>query len=332
MREPELIAKILDELKCLTGKKVSVLQHVGGDYDSMASAFVLSNMLSSWEVNVCGISIPLHISDQAEKMASALGLAVRGDLPQAEAYVAVDAGSPSQLSPFYENLAGELIVIDHHEASREEFKGRVYSSTVYQSTSEMVLELAELAGYGMSGIEASALFAGIYFDTVRLSVADSETLKKLGTLGRRGAFPRTIIQKIESPIEYAERVARIKAVKRAEFYRCSDVLIGVTRVGSYKPAAARTLLAAGAHIALVGDEVNGEAEVTLRQVPEMVDQLRLNLVKDIVEPIISAYSGEGGGHASAAKFRMRGSVDYALERCLNQVSYLLGAPAARVVD
>ncbi|MEM0482307.1 MAG: hypothetical protein QXM16_05425, partial [Nitrososphaerota archaeon] len=143
---------------------------------------------------------------------------------------------------------------------------------------------------------------------------------------------RVLIQKIESPIDYSERVARIKAVKRAEFYRCGDVVIGVTRVSAFKPSAARSLLVVGSHIALVGDEVEGEAEVTLRQVPEMFDQLNLNLAKDVAEPIAKSLSGSGGGHASAAKLRVKGDLGRVLEICVNHISYLLGASPTRVTE
>ncbi|MEM0444891.1 MAG: DHH family phosphoesterase [Nitrososphaerota archaeon] len=332
MRESELISKLIDDLNGLKGKKVAILEHVGGDPDAMASAFVLSNILTSWGVDVRGVSVPLHVSDQTEKMAVALGIILRKDLPEADAYIAVDASSITMLSPFYEDLCGELILIDHHEKSEDKIRGRIYSSTAYQSTSEIILELAESTGYVLSELEASALFAGIYFDTVRLSVADSETLRKVGRLGGYGASPRKIIQQIDSPTDYSERIARIKAVKRAEFYKCGDVLVGITRVSSFKPAAARTLLAAGAHIALVGEEIDGEAEISLRQVPEMMDQLKLNLVKDVVEPIARAFVGEGGGHASAAKLRVKGDLGQVFDRCLNQISYLLGAPTVRVID
>ncbi|MCS7146485.1 MAG: DHH family phosphoesterase [Nitrososphaerota archaeon] len=332
MRERELVAGILEALKGLGGRRAAILLHVGGDPDSLASAYVLSRMLSAWSVDIRSIAVPLNISDHTERMAAALGVSLEVDLPDAEAYVAVDVGSPSQLANFYERLGGELIVIDHHEQGGGLFRGKVFCSTNYQSTSEMVLELAELAGYKLSGAEASALFAGIYFDTVRLTVADSETLKKVGILGELGAEPRTLLQKIDSPIDYSERVARIKAAKRAEFYRCGDVLVGMTRVSAFKPSAARSLLAIGAHIALVGDEEGGEAEVTLRQVPEMVDQLRLNLVKDVVEPIAKTLSGSGGGHASAARLRAKGGLDNILGMCLHQIAYLLGASPVRVAD
>jgi nanoRNase/pAp phosphatase (c-di-AMP/oligoRNAs hydrolase) len=332
MREPDLISQILEALKDLRGKEVAILLHLGGDPDSLASAYVLSGLLTSWSITLRGIAVPNHISDYTERMADIIGVDLRSDLPEAGAYIAIDVGSPSQLAEFYDKVGEELIVIDHHEKGGEQFKGRVFCSTRYQSTSEIVIELAEMAGYRLNSSEASALFAGIYFDTVRLTVADPETLRKVGLLGELGANPRTFIQRIESPIDYSERVARIKAVKRAEFYRCGDVVIGVTRVSAFKPSAARSLLAVGSHIALVGDEVDGEVEVTMRQVPEIFDQLNLNLAKDVVEPIAKSLSGIGGGHAAAAKLRVKGSLDRVLEICVNHISYLLGASPTRVAD
>lgn len=332
MRERSLIVEILETLKGLRGKRAATLLHVGGDPDSLASAFVLNGILSSLSVTPAGIAVPSNISDFTEKMASALNITLAGDLPEADAFIAVDVGSPSQLASFYERIGEDLIVIDHHERGVEPFKGRVFNSTSYQSTSEMMLELAEMAGYRLSSLEASALFVGIYFDTVRLTVADSETLRKIGILGELQADPRTLIHRLESPLDYSERVARIKAAKRAEFYRCGDVLIGVSRVSAFKPSAARSLIALGAHIALIGDEVNGESEVTIRQVPETMDQLRLNLVKDVVEPIAGMMSGTGGGHASAARLRVKGELSRVLEMCVNQICYLIGASPARVAD
>jgi len=327
-----LIEGLLKELQGLRGRSVAILLHVGGDPDALASGYVLSEMLAAWSAEVRGIAVPNGASDQTEKMATILGIRLSKILPEANCYLAVDVGSPSQLASFLDEIKGEVIVVDHHEKVSEPFTGRVYCSPAYQSTSEIVLDLAEAAGYRLSGREASALFAGIYFDTVRLSVADPVTLRKVGVLGEHGADPRELLQRLESPLDYSERLARIRAVRRAEFYRVGDILIGFSRVGAFRVSAARAILALGAHIAIVGDENDGEVEVTLRQVPEMYNQLRLNLVKDVVEPILRTSSGSGGGHASAAKLRVRGEYGRVMELCLQQLSFLLGARPVRVAD
>jgi nanoRNase/pAp phosphatase (c-di-AMP/oligoRNAs hydrolase) len=332
MREPDLIRRLSEDLRDLSGLRVAILTHIGGDPDAVASSFVLGNILRGLSATVEGVAVPLYISDNAGRVASILNMELSNDLPETEMYVAVDTGSPSQLGPFSDAVGSNLMVIDHHEASGEPFKGRLYSSPAYQSTAEMVLEAALNLGYPLSPQEASALFLGIYFDTVRLTVADSETLRKVGILAERGAAARGLFNRLEAPMDYSERIARVKGVRRAEFFKCGDILIATTRVSAFKPSVARALLQVGAHIAMVGDEVEGNAEVTLRQTVEMADQLGLNLVKDVAEPLAASLQGEGGGHASAAKLRAGGSVEELLTRCVNHVSYLLGEHPGRVLD
>jgi len=65
----------------------------------------------------------------------------------------------------------------------------VFASPDYKSSSEIVLDLCILNGRSLNAVESSALFFGIYYDTVRLTVADALTLRKVGLLGAYGAEP-----------------------------------------------------------------------------------------------------------------------------------------------
>ncbi|MDT7878180.1 MAG: DHH family phosphoesterase [Candidatus Caldarchaeales archaeon] len=332
MRDPSLAEQLAQEFRGVGGSRVALLLHIGGDPDAVASSYVLSNILGWLSASVAGVAVPSYISDNADRVASMLGVSLSTELPEADLYVAVDTGSPTQLGPFRDVDDGRLVVVDHHEASRENFRGRVYSSPAYQSTSEIILELAEHLRYPLSPKEASALLVGIYFDTVRLTVADGETLRKVGILAGYGAAARGLLNRLETPLDYSERIARIKGVSRAEFYRCGDIVLATTRVSAFKPSVARALIMVGAHIAMVADESDGYVEVTFRQTPEIADQLGINLVRDVAEPLATLLNGSGGGHASAAKLRVPGQVEDVLTRCVNHLAYLLGEHLARVSD
>jgi len=227
---------------------------------------------------------------------------------------------------------GRVTVVDHHVSDRWPEGFAVFSSPEYKSSSEIVLDLCVLNGMPLKAVESAALFFGIYYDTVRLTVADALVLRKVGLLGGFGADPSVYAEALEVPPDYSERVARLKGLKRSSLFRAENVIIAVTRVGAFRSSVARTLVNAGAGIAVVGEESEGFTDVVFRVSPEVVKTYSINVVKDVIEPLTSKLGGQGGGHAAAARVRVPASFEEVIARCLELLGYALGSHVKPIED
>ncbi len=332
MRERQFIDSIVKSLENLPGKSVGIVTHIGGDADSLTSAMVLRNILIKiYNKEVVSVIVPDQITEMSDSLAQLLGLRISTEPIKADAYILLDLGSVSQLGSLKDQFQSPFILIDHHEFI-EDTDWPAFISTIYQSTAEIVLEIALSISYNLSPDEATALFVGIYFDTVRLTLADEESLRKIGILGERGARPKNILTKLEQPMDDSERIARLKAAKRAEIYKCGELIVAVSRLGAFRPSGAKALLGLGAHIAIVGDVEDNIVEITIRQSQEVSERYSLNLVKDVVFPLTRILTGEGGGHASVARLRAKGNFSEIISKCIKQISYSLGTLPVKVED
>lgn len=330
MRNAALIESIARGLRRLSGKVVTILTHSSGDPDSIGAGYVLSNMLERLLDVKALFVVPEGPSTHAAALIDRLGLRLSEDIGDPDAYIVLDCGSPEQLGESMHILESgkPIIVLDHHSTSLEKFGGgaEVYASEEYSSVCELILDLASYLGYSLSAREAEALFAGIYYDTVRFSVADHEALRKACSLTSYGIDPRELFQDLEVKMDLSERIARLKAAARMRIYRAGGWIIAVSRLSSFQSSAARSLLSLGAHVALVGGESDdGGVTVSFRALREFVDATGINLGRDIAARIGDEFGGHGGGHASAAKaYCARGDLGEILERCLELLGEGLG--------
>ena len=337
MRDEDLIKSLSSRLEKLSGKKIALLTHSGGDPDSIGSAFVLSNILKSRMHAETLFKIPSETSTYSKVFLERLGLEQSEELEDAETLIILDCGSPEQLDDFLWVLDSgrEILVIDHHSTSPESFKDKaeVFSSEIYQSVCEIIYDLARYLGYELDLREAEALFAGFYYDTVRFVVADEETLRKACELARLGVNPREFLSTLEIKMDISERIARLKSALRMSIYRIGDWVIVTSRVSSFQSSSARSLVGLGAHVAMVAGESDEGVTVSFRALKDFIEETGVNLGKDIAARVGAELGGYGGGHASAAKaYCRRESVEEVLRRCVELISEKLGAPAEQVKD
>ncbi len=337
MRDPGFIRGIAERLRGLSGSVAAILIHSGGDPDSIGSAYVLSGILSrEFGLRRVLFRIPSEVSTHSALLLEELRFAESGeDLEEAHYFIVLDCGSPEQLDglAWVLDSGRPVVVIDHHSTSPESFGGKaeVHASEEYQSVCEIVLDLAEYLGYGLSAREAEALFLGIYYDTVRLSVADSETFKKVCRLVGYGVDPRDVIQKLETGMDPSERIARLKAAARLRIYRAGNWLIAASKLSSFQSSAARGLTGLGAHLSIVAGESGEGVVVSLRATRDFVEATGINVGRDIAARIGAEFEGHGGGHSSAARaLCAKGEPEEILNRCVELVRELLGAPVSEL--
>ncbi len=332
MRSAALIELMAKRLRDFSEKTIMILTHVGGDPDSIGAAYVLSNILGRLMKSRTLFVIPEGPSTHSTALMNRLGLSTSEDINYADVYLVLDCGSPEQLGESVQILSSgkPIMVLDHHSTSMEKFEGRaeVYALDDYSSVCEIVFDLATYLSYDLSIEEAEALFAGIYYDTVRLSVADREALRKACALASRGIDPRDLLQGLEIKMDLSERIARLKAAARMRIYRVGDWVIAVSRLSSFQSSAARSLVNLGAHVAIIGGESDEGVSISFRALKEFVDATGINLGKDIAARIGEEFGGHGGGHSMAAKaYCKERDVERVISRCMEVIGEKLGITA-----
>jgi nanoRNase/pAp phosphatase (c-di-AMP/oligoRNAs hydrolase) len=167
--------------------------------------------------------------------------------------------------------------------------------------------------------EAKALFLGIAFDTRHFILANSSTFKTIAELGDIGVNSQEVLSTLALPMDFSERVARMKAVRRAKLLKIDNWIIALSHVSAYQASAARALVDLGAHMAAVAGRKNEEIEISLRCTREFNKITGIHLGKDIAKPLGEYLKGMGGGHATAAGVNGTGEVNAGLKRCLRLV-------------
>lgn len=327
MRNHSLIRQLHEMLSSyVRGKKVQIISHWGGDPDSVGAAYILDRCFRNfYEASEVGFVIPEEVSAHVKAIMDYVGFSEK-IVTSPDAYVLVDVGSLAQLGD-YKDIVLEsgkpVLVIDHHLQPSVNPNVLSIASPNYLAVSEMVYDLLEFLNIKPDKIMAEALFLGMYYDTVRLAVADSELAYKAAQLLSQ-LNPSTIIGMIEPKIDEPERIARLKALRRINVFKLGDWFVVVSTVNGYLSSVARSLVSAGAHVALVGATKGDFAIVAARSSQDFQKYAGIGLGDDLTNYLLRRFKGDGGGHAGAARLRLRTSVEEALSEAVKGLSLLLG--------
>jgi phosphoesterase RecJ-like protein len=319
------ITQILDETRA---SFVLLLCHHNADPDAICSAYAFQGLLAKCRPNVTaeigagqGISrLSKHILKQIP-----INVNLRPDVEKADVIVLLDTNTTQQVGQLAERVMktkAPIIVIDHHAAhpQTEQIAKLCITDEEVSSTCEIVYNLYKQVNMKPDVNEAKALFLGITFDTRHFILAKSSTLKTISELVDIGVNPQEALSALALPMDFSERVARIKACRRAKLLKVENWIIALSHVSSYQASAARALIDLGAHMAAVAGQKNGKIEMSLRCTREFNQITGIHLGKDIAKPLGEYLGGMGGGHATAAGVNGEGYVvDKGLKRCLRLV-------------
>lgn len=240
-------------------------------------------------------------------------------------FIAVDAPTLERLqdSSAVANRAGARLVIDHHPA-REEFADVVVRDPSAAATAVLVSGLLEAAHIKLEPAIAQCLFCGLVTDTGRFQYqnADPAAFACAARLVEAGADPARVALEVYQS-------------QRLEYLHLESIVMGRIRTAAdgrvaYSYATADDLAACG-----VGhDECDGlidavrqveGAEVCLflkdGRTPGIVrGNLRSKVDLDVS---VVAARHDGGGHAAAAGFSFKGTVEEALDTVLPELIALV---------
>ncbi|MCK4483167.1 DHH family phosphoesterase, partial [Candidatus Bathyarchaeota archaeon] len=145
---------------------------------------------------------------------------------------------------------------------------------------------------------------------------NSSTLKTVAELSEAGVNAQETLSLLSLPMEFPERVARLKASERTKLVRINNWILAFSHVSAYQASAARAIIELGAHVAVVAGQKDGSLEISLRSTREFHKKTGIHLGKDIAKPLGECLHGMGGGHSTAAGVNGAGNIETGLEHCL----------------
>jgi nanoRNase/pAp phosphatase (c-di-AMP/oligoRNAs hydrolase) len=315
------ITKILDTLNA---KLVVLLCHHNADPDAICSAYAFKSLLKQSRPQLeIEIGAAHGISRLSKHLLQYLPIEIieYPNTENANAIILLDTNTIQQLDNLAEKVKtgkAPIIVIDHHAAHPETLQLATLCITNEESSStcEIVYSFYKQANVKLGQTEAKALFLGISFDTRHFVLANSNTLKNVAELIDSGVNVQETLPLLSLPMDFSERVARLKASRRVRLFKINEWIISLSHVSAYQASAARALIDLGADVAAVAGQKNESIEVSLRATREFHKQTGVHLGKDVAKPLGEYIHGMGGGHSTAAGANGVGDIETGLKRCL----------------
>ena len=314
------IAKLLKERQATF---VLLLCHQNADPDALCSAYAFQGLLKRIAPNVIveigtgqGISkLSKHILEHTP-----ITVNTKPNIESADIIILLDTNTIEQLGELAETVSrstAPIVVVDHHAAHPETLQKATIAIIEDQvsSNSEVVYNFFRQTKTKPNLNEAEALFLGIAFDTRHFVLGNASTFKTIVELCKAGVNPQERLSLLSLPMDMSERIARIKACRRAKLIKTKEWLIALTQVSAYEASAARALIDLGAHAAAVAGQKNDNVEISLRCTRDFTKKTGIHLGVDIAQPLGEYLQGMGGGHAAAAGANGIGKAEAALLHC-----------------
>jgi len=309
-------------------KKLLILTHAGSDLDAIASAGAIYFSLNKKPV----IGAIDHINQQAKSFAKKLSIpySVNPSLKGFDAILAVDFNSIDLAGSLKEKLLlqkEKIFVIDHHSKGKKTiaFAKNSWIERSASSASELVFEWLKKNHALIPKKSALCIAAGILTDSNNFITAKAKTFGVMQTcLQTSGTNFSDITSLVKEREDTGEKIAKLKAAKRAKIYCLGKYIIVSTDIGAFGAEAAETLIQEGADVVFAGDLEKGSLQLSGRASPEILKETSLDLSEHIFQPLGNYFKGSGGGHAGAAGFNgFADSLEQVFQRALQLLESFL---------
>jgi nanoRNase/pAp phosphatase (c-di-AMP/oligoRNAs hydrolase) len=297
------------------GCRVVVLGHHNADPDVIGAAQGVKELVTVLRPgSKVEIVLPDDVSSLSRSVASSLSIEISeaATLVDPDAFFVVDTGSLNQIGAYEQVLKktkASIVFIDHHihDQATAELSDLYLLEPGASSTSEIVYRIMRYHGVRPSMLTAKALLSGIVFDSRHFSIGGAETLRGAAELLDIVGDMGEVKGLLTSPMDYSEKVARLKAGQRAEVALYGRWAVVFSHLGSYQSSGARALVSLGADLAAVGGEEKGEVRVSLRSTNEFSVLTGVHL-GDLASQLGAEFDGSGSGHPTAAGVNCSGSL------------------------
>ncbi|MFX1534059.1 MAG: bifunctional oligoribonuclease/PAP phosphatase NrnA [Promethearchaeota archaeon] len=315
-----LFPKILTVLSQLSGQFV-ILCHQHADPDALGSAIALQELIHFF--NPSKVFVVMKSANiLTKKLAELINFEMTYNLPSSDSHlILVDTNNLKQTGFSEASLLefnGYRLAIDHHSYhhSLETFCDLYLSDSSCHSCSELIFWLLRYCKVQISSMCASALLAGIVFDTQRFLRTSRYSFDVVKQLNQIGGDYNAVISTLSIRPSFSERVARLKAFSRVLIDKSEGYIVAVTYVSAFEAAAARSLINVGADLVLVFAPRQNETRVSLRASQNILQAFPIHLGNDFCPSLAELIDGVGGGHSGAAGINGKAIDD--VERLQNQ--------------
>jgi bifunctional oligoribonuclease and PAP phosphatase NrnA len=316
--------ELLQVLEDARASFILLLCHRSADADAICSAYALQGLLKRFLPNsVIEIGCPQGVNKPAKVLFERMPITVnlKPNIESAEAIVLLDMNTVEQLDEFayvIKKSPSPKLIIDHHAPSLETMQTCKFCLVDEKAAAncELIYRLFSQAEVEPNLNEAKALFIGIAFDTRHFALANSPTFEIIAKLVVKGIDAQQTLAQFALPIDPSERVAKLKACKRAKIIKVEGWIIALSHVSSYQAPSAKALVDLGAHMSAVAGKKNGKVELSLRSTRQFNELAGVHLGVDIAAPLGEYLHGVGGGHAMASGVSGEGEIQEALKQCL----------------
>ncbi len=280
---------------------VPVLAGRNGDMDTIGSAISLA--ASNPGLLACG----LHVGRLASRLCEELQAPFRklSENPtwpsKLGGIIIVDAAAESQTGvKIPEGIP--ICVIDHHDTCEWEFgPGDLELRGNARATTQMIFEyLKNHSPETLTNEVRKLLLAGLITDTGRFRHADESSLRTAANLLQNADFEyQEFVESIQTEtMNASDRGAIVKALTRCQSIESGQWNLVHTYAGILEGRVAGLLVQAGAEVALVSRNRDGETRLTARA-PRSSTISGIHLGK-MMQELAEKMGGEGGGHDGAA--------------------------------
>jgi nanoRNase/pAp phosphatase (c-di-AMP/oligoRNAs hydrolase) len=312
------------KLLILTAKNITILTHSNADPDALGSACAMANFIS--KLNPIA-NVRIVISDgigneckELLRICTTKGIKIEitkkshriEDISE-DLCVLVDVASTEQLryAKFTLTACKTIIIIDHHESHNYEEELLKNKNVIYildataSSTAEIIYKFIKEFNINVDTDYLTILLAGIIWDTKRFLRISSNTFKYVAEIIEKGTSYSEVLKLIEGTKPIYSRIARIKCLLRHRGFKMvtdnKEVYIAVSEVGAYESDCATALITMGYDVAIVvsEDESLKALRLIYRAREEILNEINIDIYRDIIKKLIEVFGGGGGGHKGA---------------------------------
>jgi nanoRNase/pAp phosphatase (c-di-AMP/oligoRNAs hydrolase) len=328
--------RVFGELK---PRRALVMTHRSADVDGIASALAMKGLLSRLRKGVkVDLVAPGGVSAQSKKVLDSVGERFLETIPRAQhdLIVITDTGHSALLQEELEAVRrkkGRKLLVDHHplDSSMKTLVEKAFVDEGSSSASEMAYRLFQEYGVKPDRKVGFIMALGIMADSQFLTIAKSGTIITMAELVKLGVDIDSVRSLLRYRREASEQIARIKAAKRATFYRCGDWVVGLSTVGSYHASVARALIDLGCDLSFASGEADSETRASVRAGQYFYSTTKLHVGQDVCRKMADDLGGSGGGHPTAGSLNCGRPPEEVQKLFLRLIEDLLGEGMRAIV-
>ncbi|NLI74273.1 MAG: exopolyphosphatase [Euryarchaeota archaeon] len=320
-----MLLKIVQALRA--ADNIVVLLHNNADPDALGSAFAIQQAFGKVTIAALG-----GMDRVSKVVATKLSIIVEEtiDLEEFDLIAAVDSSSAEQLG-----VDGDIVdvVIDHHAPTGQWTGPLHFIDENRRSCAEIVLDLVRAADHTLSRDTGLALAAGMLTDSGHFRFSNPALLDSMASVLREAKIGMDEVMDLtDMESDVSERVSQLKGAQRLRFDRIGDKIAAMSQGSAHESSVCRAIILAGADVAFVGSQRDGEFRISARGKQDLVRK-GLHLGR-LLDQIGEEIDGRGGGHAGAAGLAGAGDVEAVLNMCMSQATDFLRElrDAARAED